>query len=313
MTLLRLIASRIAQLLLVLLAVTLAVFVLTQVAPGDAARLRLGPRASEEAVQALREQMGLDRPLVVQYFEYLGRLLRGDLGTSVDGRPVIDVVAQNYSATLLLVCSVVILSVIAAVLIATFAAVRRDRSLDHGLRLLMLIGLFLPSFWVGFLLLRFIAIPTGWFPVSGLNQDNFSELLRSLVLPSVAGAIALAPVLARSLRSSLIEVLGSEYVAVARSLGVRGPRLFREHVLRNAAGPAVALLAVNIGYLFFGVVVLEATFNINGLGSVLVRASITQDVFLVQGITLLFAIGVVLANIAGELVSAWLDPRRVAA
>lgn len=304
----RLTASRVGQLVLVLLAVTLAVFVLTQVAPGDAARLRLGPRASAAAVASLRHQLGLDRPLVLQYVDYVARVLRGDLGTSVDGQPVTDIIRQGIVPTLLLLVSVLVLAVLLAVGLAWVAAVRRDTGFDHGLRLVLLLGLFLPSFWVGFLLLRFVAIPTGVFPVAGLGTGPTSLLL-SLVLPAVTGAIALTPVLARSLRSSLVDVLDSEYVSVARSLGIRGRSFFTQHVLRNAAGPVVTLLALNVGYLFFGVVILEATFNIPGLGSSLVKASSTQDVYVVQGITLVFAVGVVVANFAGELASGVLDPR----
>jgi len=306
----RLTALKLGQLLVVLLAVTLAVFILTQVAPGDAARLRLGPRASDEAVAALRQEMGLDQPVIVQYLDYLWRVVRGDLGTSTDGRPVTEIIAQGMTPTLYLVVSVLVLSVAAAITIAWLAAANRDGGFDHGLRLVLLLSLFLPSFWVGFLLLRFVAIPTGWFPVAGLGDTPW-ELFVSLVLPAVTGAIALTPVLARSLRSSLVDVLGSEYVSVARSLGISGPTLFGKHVLRNAAGPVVTLLALNVGYLLFGVVVLEATFNISGLGSSLVKASASQDVFVVQGITLVFAIGVVLANFAGELTANLLDPRRV--
>lgn len=303
-------ARGLAQLVVVLLAVSLAVFVLTQVAPGDAARIRLGPRATPDELDALRHQMGLDRPLFVQYVDYLARVLRGDLGTSVDGRPVVDIIAQGLGSTLWLLGGTVALSVAVAVALAWAGATHRDSPLDHGLRLVLLLSLFLPAFWVGFLLLRFIAIPTGWFPVSGLGSSP-AELLRSLVLPSITGAVALTPVLARSLRSSLVDVLGAEYVSVARSLGIAGPTLFWRHIVRNAAGPVVTLLALNVGYLLFGVVILEETFSINGVGSALVKASATQDVFVVQGITLVFAVGVVFANAAGEFLSRLIDPRVV--
>lgn len=300
--------TKLVELVLVLLAVTLVVFVLTQVAPGNAARLRLGPRASQESVDALSHRLGLDRSLIHQYLDYLGRVLHGDLGTAVDGRPVTDIVAQGLGPTLWLMVSTMVVSLAGAAAIAWFTANRRDTPLDHAARLFLLLSLFLPSFWVGFLLLRFIAIPTGAFPVAGLG-DGAADLLRSLVLPAITGAIGLAPILARSLRSSLVDVLDAEYVTVARSLGVRGPRFVLRHVLRNAAGPVVALVALNVGYLFFGVVVLESTFNIAGLGSALVTASTTQDVFVVQGITLLFGTGVVLANFLGEALSELLDPR----
>jgi len=308
MALLRSAGLRVGQLILVLLAVTLAVFVLTQVAPGDAARLRLGPRASQEAVDALGHELGLDRSLPVQYFDYLGRVLHGDFGQSVDGRQVGDIIGQGIGATMLLMISVLIVSIAAAAVFAWIAASRRDTTFDHGLRLTLLLSLFLPTFWVGFLLLRFVAMPTGWFPVSGLGTTP-ETLPISLVLPAITGAIALTPVLARSLRSSLVDVFDSEYVSVARSLGIKGWPFYLHHVMRNAAGPVVTLLALNIGYLFFGVVILEATFNITGLGSALVKASATQDVYVVQGITLVFAVGVVVANLAGDALSSALNPR----
>lgn len=300
--------SRAGQLLVVLLAVTLMVFILTQVAPGDAARLRLGPRASQEAVDELRHQLGLDQSLLAQYFSYLLRVLRGDLGVSIDGQQVTSIVAQRFADTAWLVTGTVVASVLSALALAWLAAMYRDRILDHTLRLGMLLVLFLPSFWVGFLLIRFVAMPTGWFPVAGLG-DNPQELFRALILPSITGAIALAPVLVRSLRSSLVDVLDSEYVAVARSLGISGPTLALRHVMRNALGPVITLLALNVGYLMFGVVVLEATFDIPGLGSALVLASAKQDVYVVQGVTLVFAIGVVIATFVGESAVALLDPK----
>ncbi|MEU0939892.1 MULTISPECIES: ABC transporter permease [unclassified Embleya] len=312
MTALRFLLARLLQLMLVLLAVTLVVFVLTQVAPGDAARLRLGPRASDEAVSELRHQLGLDRSLPHQYLAYLNRVLHGDLGTSIDGRSVTDVIGQGIGDTLWLLLGTLVLAVSAALVLAWTAAWFRDRFIDHAIRLGILLALFLPAFWVGFLLIRLVAMPTGWFPVSGLGSDP-TELVESLVLPSVTGAVILTPVLVRSLRSSLIDVLDSEYIAVARSLGVGGSALIVRHVLRNALGPVLTLLALNVGYLFFGVVILEATFDIPGLGSALVDASAKRDVYVVQGITLVFATGVVVANVLGETIVSLLDPRTVSA
>lgn len=306
----RVLLTRLLQLVLVLLAVTLVVFVLTQIAPGDAARIRLGPRASAQAVSALQHQLGLDRSLPNQYLAYLDRVLHGNFGTSVDGQPVSGIITQGIGDTLWLLFGTLVLAVSAALVLAWTAAWFRDRLVDHVIRLGVLLALFVPAFWVGFLLIRLVAIPTGWFPVAGLGS-NPQDLLRSLVLPSVTGAIVLTPVLVRSLRSSLIDVLDSEYVAVARSLGVGGSALIIRHVLRNALGPVITLLALNIGYLFFGVVILEATFDVPGLGSSLVLASAQRDVYVVQGITLVFATGVVLANVLGESIVSLLDPRTV--
>ncbi|MFF3942757.1 ABC transporter permease [Streptomyces phaeofaciens] len=308
----RIVLGRLLQLVLVLLAVTLVVFVLTQIAPGDAARLRLGPRASAQAVSELRHQLGLDRSLPEQYLAYVGRVLHGDFGTAIDGQGVSSIIGQRIGDTLWLLLGTVVLAVSAALVLAWTAAWFRDRPIDHVIRLGVLLALFLPAFWVGFLLIRLVAIPTGWFPVAGLGSGP-ADLLRSLALPSVTGAIILTPILVRSLRSSLIDVLDSEYIAVARSLGVGGHTLIVRHVLRNALSPVLTLLALNVGYLFFGAVILEATFDIPGLGSALVQASAQRDVYTVQGITLLFATGVVLANTLGETAVSLLDPRTVSA
>lgn len=301
-------AARALDLVAVLAVVSIAVFVATQVAPGDPARLRLGPRASEAAVAQLQHQLGTDRSLPAQYVSYVGDALRGDFGETVDGQTVSSVIAERAPVTLQLVLGGMIAAVVIAVPFAMLAATRRDRPADHGIRVGALLMLFLPSFWVGFVLIRFVALPTGWFPVAGLG-DSPVERLRSLVLPSLTIGIAAAPVLIRSLRASLIEVLESEYVTVARSIGVGRLRLALRHVLRNAAGPAIVLLAVQLGLLLFGVVMIESTFDIPGLGQALVDGARQRDVFLVQGITLVFAACVVLVNALGDLAGGLLDPR----
>lgn len=300
--------ARVADLVAVLVVVSLAVFVATQVAPGDPARIRLGPRASEQAVAKLRQELGTDRSVPAQYVSYVGNALRGDLGSSADGESVAGVISERGPATLQLLLGGLVASLLIAVPFAMLAATRRDGPADHSIRVGALLLLFLPSFWVGFVLIRFVALPTGWFPVSGIG-DGFGERLRSLVLPSLTIGIATAPVLIRSLRTSLIEVLDSEYVQVARSLGVSRWRTATRHVLRNALGPAIVLLAVQLGFLLFGVVIIEYAFDIPGLGAALVDAARERDVFVVQGITLVFASAVVVINLLGDLAGGLLDPR----
>ena len=253
----------------VLLAVSLAVFVSTRVVPGDAAELRLGPRATPAAVKQLQRELGTDRSVPAQYVTYLADVARGNLGETINGDPVADLVTRRAPATIELLLGGTIVCVLLSVPIALLSATRRDRSTDHGIRIGALLVLFLPSFWVAFVLIRFVALPTGWFPVSGLGE-SVGDRFRSLVLPSLTIGFSTAPLLVRSLRSSLIEVLESEYVAVARSLRVGRWRLAWRHVLRNAGGPAIMLLAVQVGYLLFGVVVIESAFDIPGLGAALV-------------------------------------------
>ncbi len=305
----RYVGWRLLQTAPLLLAVTLLVFLITKVTPGDPARIILGPRASEEAVAALSHQLGYDRSVLVQYATFLGNLVRGELGTSArTSQPVAEVIGSHLAPTLWLVAASVLLTALIAVPLAWTAATHRDGWLDHALRSASIVVLYLPTFWVGLVLIRFVALPTGWFPVAGFGEDPASRL-RSVVLPAFALSLSLAPVIARSLRSSMVEVLDSEYVAAARASGISGARLFRWYVLRNSLSPAVSLLAVQAGFLLFGVVVLEATFDIHGLGSTLVTAAVGKDLLVIQAITLVFAVAVVAVNLVADVLQGALDPR----
>lgn len=302
-------ARWIAGLLVVLLAVSIAVFVATRVLPGDPAQIKLGPRASPEALAELRAQMGTDRSLFAQYLSYMANVLQGDLGRTLSGQPVSILIWERAPLTLVLLAGGLTASVLMAVPLALIAAARRDRLSDHAIRGLVLVALFLPSFWVAFIAIRFIALQTGWFPVSGLGSTP-EALLRSLVLPSLTIGFTTAPLLVRSLRSSLIEILESDYVAVARTLKVSWWRLVTRHILRNAIGPTVAILAVLCGLLLFDVVVIEYAFDIPGLGSALIDGARTRDVFVVQGLALLFSVAVVVVNSLADAAAKWLDPRQ---
>ena len=303
------VGRRLLQSAPLLLAVTLLVFLITKVTPGNPARIMLGPRATDEQVAALSHELGYDRGVLAQYWTFLTRLVQGDLGTSArTGDPVTTVIGDHLAPTLWLVVATMLVTVLAAVPLAWVAATHRDGWLDHLLRTSSIVVLYLPTFWVGLVLIRFVALPTGWFPVSGFGE-TYAEHLRSVVLPGVTLALAMAPVVARSLRTSMVDGLESDYVTAARAAGVRGLRLFRGDVLRNSLSPAVSLLAVQIGFLLFGVVVLEVTFDIHGLGSELVTAAVGKDLLVTQGVTLVFAVAVVAVNLLADLLQAAVDPR----
>jgi peptide/nickel transport system permease protein len=303
------IAQRLLQSVPLLLAVTLLVFLISKLTPGNPARTILGPKATEAQVAALSHQLGYDRGPLVQYGRFLQRLLHGDLGTSArTGQSVTGVIGDHLTPTLWLVVATALVTIVVAVPLAWLAATHRDGWLDHLLRTSSVIALYLPTFWVGLILIRFVALTTGWFPVSGF-RDGLAGHLRSVVLPAVTLALALAPVVARSLRTGMIDVLESDYVAAARASGVSGLRLFRWYVLRNSLSPAINLLAVQIGFLLFGVVVLEVTFDIHGLGSQLVTAAVGNDILVTQGITLVFAVAVVAVNLLADVAQVGLDPR----
>lgn len=307
---LKYVASRLAQAAVAVFAVILVTFALFKIVPGDPALNILGARATPAARAALNKKLGLDEDPFTQFIRYTTRLLTGDWGASnKSGQSVLELLGDRAGATVALVLSGAILAVAAALVLAIVTATRLNSRFDHAVRIFTLIGLFLPTFWIGYVLIRLVAIPTGWFPVAGLSTDGPGDFIRSLVLPAVTLAIGLTPILLRSLRSSMVATLGSEHVAAARTLGLSPGRIMRRHVLRNSITPTVSLLTTALGFLLFGVVVLETTFDIPGLGSALVTAAAQRDIPVLQGITVVFAIAVVIVNLLGDLAVALLDPR----
>jgi peptide/nickel transport system permease protein len=260
-------------------------------------------------VALLHQQWGLNRPLISQYWLFLDRLLHGNLGQSLYyGGSAASLVISHLPPTLWLIICSSVLAVLISVPLAMIAASRKDGARDHAVRAVPLIGLGMPQFWLAFLLIYAFAIKFHWFPVSGWGSGFFGHL-RSMFLPSLTVALALAPVVIRSLRASMLNVLGAEFVTTARSKGVAGKRLFLRHVLRNAVIPAVTVLGINIGFLIGGTVIIEYVFAIPGLGQLLINSIFQRDFTVVQGLTLVFAIMVILLNLAADVAYASLDPR----
>jgi peptide/nickel transport system permease protein len=303
------VARRLLFLLPLLAGVVLLVLLLMKVVPGDPARLTLGPRASQAQVLAARRQMGLDRPFASQYLLYLRRAVDGNLGYSYKThQPVASSLAQRAPVTAWLISAGIVFSLVISVPLAVLAAVRQDRLADHVARMASALGIGMPLFWVGIMLITLVALPTGWFPVGGFGT-TFAAHLRSIVLPGLTLGIAMAPPMIRGLRASAVAVLGSDYVSFARSLGTTGLRLQRRFVLRNALPPVVTLLAVQSGYFLFGAVVLETAFALPGMGQGMVLAAVDRDLPLVQGYTLVFALAVVAVYLTADIVHVLLDPR----
>ncbi|MEA2498860.1 MAG: peptide/nickel transport system permease protein [Actinomycetota bacterium] len=305
----RFVLGRLLQTVPVLFVVLLLVFALLHLAPGDPARTLAGLKATEESVEAIREEMGLNEPLIVQYGTYVGNVFRGDLGEStVSSKPVTTIVRQRLPVTLWLLAGGAIVGTTFALLLAGLAARRPDTWIDHIVRGISTVGLGMPVFWVGLMLILLVALPTGWFPVGGF-PDGLAEQVRAMVLPSLTLGFALAPVQIRALRSSLAQVYDSDYTMAARSIGVSETRLLWRHLLRNAALPAVTVLAVQMGSLLFGAVVVEATFALPGLGQGLVQSVSRRDFPMVQGVTLISAVLVLTAHLLADAAYAALDPR----
>jgi peptide/nickel transport system permease protein len=303
------VVKRVALTPLLLLGIVLVVFLLLQITPGDPARQIAGLRASEEQLNEVREERGLDDPVFVQYGRYVSQLASGDLGYSYKSRESVNsMIGERIEPTLWLLGAGTLLAIAIAVPVAILAALKRDRPTDHGIRLVGLVGLTMPAFWVGAMLLLLVALPTGWFPVGGFG-GSFAEKLRSIALPALTLAIGTAPVLIRNLRVRMISILDSDYVATAQSIGLSRARIVRRFVLRNAASSSVTLMALEIGFLLFGAVVIETTFAIHGLGEGLVVAARSRDIAAVQGYTLVFALAVVAVHLIADVINAMLDPR----
>jgi peptide/nickel transport system permease protein len=237
------------------------------------------------------------------------RLLHGDLGDSLLYRvPTTGLILGRLPATLLLLLYAVLLSVVIAVPLAMLAATNKDRPVDHVIRAIPLVGLGMPSFWVGIMLILFVGLDLRAFPVGGYGEDLPGHLY-SMVLPGLTVAIAISPLLIRSLRTSMLAVLESEFVATARSKGISERRVLFRHVLRNAAIPAVTVLGVNIGFLVGGTLVVENVFALPGIGNLMIQSIFNRDFPVVQGVTLVFAVLVVLVNLSTDIVYSFLDPR----
>jgi peptide/nickel transport system permease protein len=303
------VVQRLLLLIPVAVGVTIVVFFMIHLIPGDPAATILGIHATPKTVALLHQQWGLNRPLLSQYWLFLDRLLHGNLGQSLFyGASVSSLILSHLPPTLWLLTYGTVLTVLISVPLAVLAASRRDGIRDHVVRAIPLVGLGMPSFWLGFLLIYAFAISLHLFPVSGYGS-GFTGHLRSMFLPSLTVALALTPVVIRSLRASMLSVLTAEYIVTARSKGVSSRRLFQRHVLRNAVIPAVTVLAINLGYLVGATVIIEQVFAVPGIGQLMINSIFQRDFPVVQGVTLVFGIMVVLVYLLADLAYAALDPR----
>jgi peptide/nickel transport system permease protein len=303
------VGRRLLMLVPVAVGVTIIVFFMVHLIPGDPARTILGIHATPRSIAILHREWGLNRPLVSQYWLFMDRLGHGDLGQSLFyGVPAAGVILGRLPPTLWLIVYAAVLGVAISVPLAMIAATRKDGARDQVVRAVPLVGLGMPPFWLGFLLITAFAVKFHLFPVSGYGE-GFLGHLRAMFLPALTVALALAPVVIRSLRASMLNVLGAEYITTARSKGVPGPRLFLRHVLRNAVIPAVTVLGINIGFLIGNTVIIENVFSVPGIGQLMINSIFERDFPVVQGVTLIFGIMVVLVNLLADLGYAALDPR----
>lgn len=295
---------RLLMLLPILVGVSLLAFAILHVTPGDPAVLMLGQYATPDRITGLRQELGLDDPLHVQYGRYLWRALHGDLGSSFRSqRPVIQEILDRFPSTMQLTLTALFLSVIVGVSTGVLAATARNRWVDGGLMAGALVGLSIPEFWLGIVLLIVFGVKLKMVPITGGTG------LRALILPSVTLALAPAAVLARLTRSSMLEVIREDYVRTAWAKGLGGRSVIVSHVLRNALIPVVTVLGLQFAGLLAGTVFIENVFARPGIGRLVVNAIAARDYPMVQGIVLFTATVYAFLNLAVDVLYGFLDPR----
>jgi peptide/nickel transport system permease protein len=305
----RFVLFRPLQLVPVLIGISIITFILVRLIPGDPARILLGTRATPTALANIRAQFGLDEPLWLQYFFFVKNVAAGEMGKSIVFKiDVLRLIATRIEPTLVLVVGSVLLSLLIAVPLASLSARNRGGAVDHVVRLISTAGLGLPAFWLGLMLIILFSVKLDLFPVSGYGR-TLVEKLHHMVLPCLTVALSLSAVLTRSLRASMLVELQSDQATAARARGLSERAVFRRHVLPNSLVPTVNLLAVNIGWLIGGTVVVESVFAIPGMGQLLVRGIFSRDYMVVQGVAMVFAVATVLVNFAADILTVAIDPR----
>ena len=310
----RYVVRRLLLLIPVLAGVSVIIFMVLHLSPGDPAEIMLGSQATQEDLARLRRELGLSEPLPVQYARWLGHVLRGDLGRSIwTRRPVLTEVLDRFKATLVLTGSGLVLSTVAGIALGIASAVRPNSLLDRLSAVASLFGASMPVFWLGIVLMVVFSLQLGWLPASGMfapyGGGDLRDLLSHLVLPAVTLAAASVTIIARLTRATMLEVLGQDYIRTARSKGLVEWRVVLRHGLKNAMIPIVTVIGVQVGYLLGGAVLTETVFAWPGVGTLMVQGILARDFPLVQGCVLVIALSFVLINLAVDLLYAWLDPR----
>ena len=305
----RYIARRLIQLVPVVFGITLVLFFMLRLIPGDPASAMLGERGTEEAVARINQQYGLDKPIYIQSLYYLRNLVTFDLGTSIKYQvPVENLLFPRLRVSLAVVAVTLVLTCLISLPFGILAALKKDSLFDNIVRSVFMVMMLMPSFWVGILLIIFFSVKLGLFPVAGFG-DGFVNNVWHLFLPALTISLAISPVLVRALRASILESLGADYVKTARAKGLQERTVLWMHVLRNALIPAITLLGLSIGGLMGGTVILEKVFALPGAGALLIDSIGVRDYPVIQAATLIFAALVILVNLATDLLYSLLDPR----
>ena len=308
----RLVLHRLAATVPVLLLVTAGVFALLHLTPGDPIDTMMAESADPAVKAHLRKELGLDQPIYVQYARWMARVVRGDLGRSIrNGEPVIENVSRRLRPSLQLALLAMTVSVLIAFPAGIVSAVRRNTAVDRASTTFALFGICMPNFLLALLLIFVFGVTLRWLPISGYVDplEEGWDGLRTLLLPACTLGLALAAVITRTLRSSLLEALGEDYVRTARAKGLSEWGVIGGHVLKNAMIPVVTVLGLQLGTLIGGAVITEYVFALPGVGRLVVDAVFARDYPLVQGVILLIAVGFIVSNLLVDLLYGWLDPR----
>jgi peptide/nickel transport system permease protein len=303
------ILRRLAQMIPVIFGITIILFFMIRLIPGDPATAVLGERATDESIERIRRSMGLDEPIWVQYAIYMRDLAQLDLGESLRyDVPVSSLIGRRLVVSFSLAMYTVVLTTAISLPLGIMAALKKNSIADNIVRSVLTVTMVMPSFWIGIIFIIVFSITFGLFPVSGFGEGFFSHL-RHLFLPALTLSLGLAPILIRSLRSSILEALETDYVKTARAKGLTERNVMTVHVLRNALIPYVTLLGIHTSFLMGGTVIVESVFALPGAGKLLIDGVRARDYTIVQSATLVFALLVIGVNLATDIVYSFLDPR----
>lgn len=308
----RYVLQRFLGMLSVMFVVVTIVFVIVRVAPGDPAAVMLGPDATPADIEVLRERLGIDQPLVVQYVLFLGQLLRGDLGQSIFlDMPVGSALLDRAEPTFFLTLFSILIAAGIALPVGIMAAYRRGSFFDQSVTTLTMLAASIPSFWLGLILIQVFAVRLGWFPVAGYGGPDASFLTRlsHLVLPAVALGVVSSALITRFTRASMLDVLNDDYVRTARSKGMSEFRVVLRHAFKNALIPVLTVIGLTAALLVSGAVVTETVFSLPGVGNLVVSAVLRRDYPVIQGALLVIAAIYVLINFGIDMLYLMIDPR----
>ena len=305
----RYIYSKILSVVPVIFGVTLVSFFLIHFIPGDPVRIMLHGRATDEVVRQIYQDLGWDKPLITQYFEFLFNAIQGDFGKSyIQKVSVSELIFERIGPSVFLLTYSAVLSLIISLPLSYISSIKVNSYSDHIIRSVGLMGFAMPPFWVGILLILIFGLFLNLFPVSGYGEGFIGHIYH-LFLPSLTIALFLSPMLTQSLRASILDNLSSDYVEVAKSKGLSNKRIIFSHVFKNSLIPVVTILAVNLSWLISGAVIIEYVFSIPGLGTLLIRAISYRDYTVIQGLCIVFSIMVVVVNLLADLCYMFLNPR----